>query len=160
VDGGPPVRGKKLFAWRIPPVMAQAPSSTNEKPVGSMVPWAQTQLFNATRQALAAVAQDITNGLAETVGIGCAWDTELAADAHCSVVLELPPEANPAYIAHAIDLENVEAWCDENRQVHVAIGPWYSTKDVDQVVLAITKVVHVKLGLHASDKQNARPAAR
>jgi hypothetical protein len=139
--------------------MAQVPSSGNEKLAGSMVPWAQTQLFNATRQALAAVAQDIVNGLAETVGIRCAWGTELAAEERCSVVLELPPQADPAYITRAIDLENVEAWCDENKQVHVAIGPWYSIKDVDQTVLAITKVVHVKLGLHASDK-NARQAAR
>ncbi len=50
-------------------------------------------------------------------------------------------------------MENVEAWCDENRYVHAAIGPWYSTKDVDQVVLSITKVVHVKLGLHAMPKR-------
>jgi len=143
-------------------MMAQVPSAGNEKPVGSMVPWAQTQLFNATRQALAAIAQDIVNGLAETVGIRCAWGVELAAEERCSVVLELPPQADPVFIAHAIDLENVEAWCDENKQVRVGIGPWYSTKDVDQTVLAITKVVHVKLGLHASDKdkQNVRQAAR
>jgi hypothetical protein len=141
------------MAWRIPAVMANIQNLANEKPVGSMLPWAQSQLFNATQQALAAVAQDVANGLAETVGIRCAWGTELKAEERCSVVLELPPSADPGYIARAIDLENVEAWCDENRYVHVAIGPWYSTKDVDQVVLSITKVVHVKLGLHAMPKQ-------
>jgi hypothetical protein len=146
------------MAWRIPPVMANVPGFSNEKPVGSMVPWAQTQLFHTTRQALAAVAQDVANGLAETVGIRCAWGTELAADERCSVVLELPPEADPEYIARAIDLENVEAWCDDKRMVHVAIGPWYSIKDVDQVVLSITKVTHVKLGLHATDRQRAQAA--
>jgi hypothetical protein len=147
------------MAWRIPAVMANIQNLANEKPVGSMLPWAQSQLFNATQQALAAVAQDVANGLAETVGIRCAWGTELKAEERCSVVLELPPSADPGYIARAIDLENVEAWCDENRYVHVAIGPWYSTKDVDQVVLSITKVVHVKLGLHAMPKQvsAARP---
>lgn len=146
------------MAWRVPPVMAQVPEFGNAKPVGSMVPWAQTQLFNATRQALAAVAQDVANGLAETVGLRCAWGTELAADERCSVILELPDGADPLYLARAIDLENVEAWCDDQNQIHVAIGPWYSTKDVDQVVLCITKVVHVKLGLHATDRQRAQAA--
>lgn len=148
------------MAWHIPPVMANVPQAAGEKPTGSMVPWAQAQLFHATRQALAAVSQDIANGLAETVGIRCAWATELVADERCSVVIELPAEADPACIAQAIDLENVEAWCDDNRMVHVAIGPWYSIKDVDQVVLSITKVIHVKLGLHASDKSWQQPEAQ
>jgi hypothetical protein len=147
------------MAWRIPAVMAGMRNPANEKPVGSMVPWAQTQLFNATQQALAAVAQDVANGLAETVGIRCAWGTEMKAEERCSVVLELPASADPEYLARAIDLENVEAWCDENRYVHVGIGPWHSIKDVDQVVLSITKVVHVKLGLHAMpQKASANPS--
>ena len=144
------------MAWRGPPVMANVPNAANEKPVGSMVPWAQAQLFNATRQTLAAISQDIANGLAETVGLRCAWGTELEADARCSVVVELPHGTDAEFIARAVDLENVEAWCDDNKDLHVAIGPWYSIKDVDQVVLSITKVVHVKLGLHASDKQRAQ----
>ena len=114
-----------------------------------MVPWAQTQLVQATQQALAAVANDVTKGLLETVGIVSKWGAEDAENSKCSVVLELPDEADPEFIANAIDLENVEAWCDENKQVHVAIGPWYSTKDVDQVVLSVTKVMHVLLGMHA-----------
>ena len=148
------------MAWRIPPAMANVPNAAHEKPVGSMVPWAQSQLFNATRQTLAAISQDIANGLAETVGLRCAWGTELEADARCSVVVELPegiPKGIDAeYIARAVDLENVEAWCDDKGELHVAIGPWYSIKDVDQVVLSITKVVHVKLGLHAADQQRAQ----
>jgi hypothetical protein len=148
------------MAWRIPPTMANVPNAANEKPVGSMVPWAQAQLFNATRQTLAAISQDIANGLAETVGLRCAWGTELESDARCSVVVELPEGTDVETIARAVDLENVEAWCDEkpdeNKELHVAIGPWYSIKDVDQVVLSITKVVHVKLGLHASDRQRAQ----
>jgi hypothetical protein len=147
------VRGTKLTAWRIPAIMANIQTLANEKPVGSMLPWAQSQLFNATQQALAAVAQDVANGLAETVGIRCAWGTELKADERCSVVIELPQSADPDFIARAIAAENVEAWCDEQQDVHVAIGPWYSTRDVDQVVLSITKVVHVKLGLHAMSNQ-------
>ena len=114
-----------------------------------MVPWAQTQLAQATQQALAAVARDVVSGLQETVGLQSQWGTEFVEHAKCSVILELPSEADPEYIAKAIDLENVEAWCDENRRVHVAIGPWFSTKDVDQVVLSVTKVIHVLLGMHA-----------
>jgi len=151
-----------LLAWRIPSVMAEVPTPNQEKPIGSMVPWAQTQLFHATRQALAAIAQDVANGLAETVGLRCAWGTEEAADQRCSVVLDIPAELpsgiDAAYLARAIDLENVEAWCDEQQHVHVAIGPWYLIKDVDQVVLSITKVMHVKLGLHATDRQRAQAA--
>lgn len=148
------------MAWRIPLVMAQVPNAANEKPVGSMVPWAQVQLFNATRQTLAAIAQDVTNGLAETVGLRCAWGTESEAEARCSVIVELPAGTDAADIARAIDLENVEAWCDEKAELHVGIGPWYSIKDVDQVVLSITKVVHVKLGLHASPKQRAQAGSQ
>ncbi len=146
------------MAWRVPPTMANMPNAANEKPVGSIVPWAQAQLFNATRQTLAAISQDIANGLAETVGLRCAWGTELEPDARCSVVVELPADTDVETIARAVDLENVEAWCDEKNELHVAIGPWYSIKDVDQVVLSITKVVHVKLGLHASDKQRVQAA--
>jgi hypothetical protein len=146
------------MAWRIPPVLAAIPQPGHEKPLGSMVPWAQAQLFHATQQALAAISQDVAKGLAETVGIRCVWGAELAANERCSVVLELPAGADPEYLAQAIDLENVEAWCDEQHLVHVAIGPWYSIKDVDQVVLSITKVTHVKLGLHATDRQRAQAA--
>jgi hypothetical protein len=137
------------MAWEVPPMMVNIKSYSTEKPSGSMVPWAQNQLAQATQQALAAVARDVVSGLQETVGLPSQWGEEFAEHAKCSVILDLPSEANPEFIARAIDLENVEAWCDENRRVHVAIGPWYSTKDVDQVVLSVTKVIHVLLGMHA-----------
>lgn len=89
--------------------MAGVPDFAREKPMGSMLPWAQSQLFPATQQALAAVAKDVAEGLAETVGIRCAWDTQLAAGARCSVVIELPAQADTEQIAQAIDLENVAA---------------------------------------------------
>ncbi len=143
------MRGQKLMAWQVPPMMVNLKNYSTEKPTGSMVLWAQTQLAQATQQALAAVARDVVSGLQETVGIRSQWDAELAEQTKCSVILELPGDADSNYIAKAIDLENVEAWCDENKQIHVAIGPWYSTKDVDQVVLSVTKVIHVLLGLHA-----------
>ena len=130
-------------------MMVNLKNYATEKPTGSLVPWAQTQLAQATQQALAAVARDVVSGLQETVGIRSKWNAEFVEHAKCSVILELPSDADSAYIAKAIDLENVEAWCDGNKQIHVAIGPWYSTKDVDQVVLSVTKVVHVLLGLHA-----------
>jgi hypothetical protein len=38
----------------------------------------------------------------------------------------------------------------------VGINPWHSTKDVDQTVLSTVKVIHVLLGIHASDKAQPR----
>ncbi len=143
------MRGQKLLAWRLPPMMINLKNYSTEKPTGSMVLWAQTQLAQATQQALAAVARDVVSGLQETVGIRSQWSTEFVENTKCSVILELPSDADPDYIAKAIDLEHVEAWCDEYCRVHVAIGPWFSTKDIDQVVLSVTKVIHVLLGIHA-----------
>jgi hypothetical protein len=137
------VRGKKLLAWELPPIMQQTRSVTEVK--GSQVGVRQQQLFVATRAVLDAVAEDVRLGLLETVGLHC----RPAQTEKCAIILELAPGTNAAQIAEAIDLENVEAWC-VGGQVHVAIGPWYSTKDVDQVVLAVTKVIHVLLGLHAA----------
>ncbi len=116
-------------------------------PENSKVPQAQKQLIDATRAALVAISADVDAGLRETVGIGATIDLSERA----SVILELPPETDAEMMARAVDMENIEAWCDEGRRVHVAINPWYSTKDVDQTVLAVIKVVHVKLGMHASD---------
>ncbi len=48
-------------------------------------------------------------------------------------------------------MENIEAWRDESGRVHVGISPWLSTKEVDQTVLSPAKVIHVRLGVHASD---------
>ncbi len=137
------------MAWRTPSVVANAQGGASAGPTGSRVPQAQRRLLAATRAALQAVATDVKAGLGETVGIGCDWVEE----DRSSVVLALPPDTDTEEIARAVDLENIEAWRDERGRVHVGIGPWYSTKDVDQVVLSITKVVHVMLGLHASDPQ-------
>jgi hypothetical protein len=139
------VRGQKLLAWRLPPVAQLAQGESIAGPQGSAVPWAQMRLLEATRMALAAVANDVKQGLQETVGI----DAEMIEGECAAVVLTLPADTDTELIARAIDLENVEAWCDNEARVLVAIGPWYTTKDVDQVVLSITKVVHVLLGLHA-----------
>jgi hypothetical protein len=135
------------MAWRWPPLVAGlAPGERITGPEGSSVAWAQVRLLEATRMALAAIANDVRLGLQETVGVPSEWvEGEVA-----SVRLLLPDGVDTALIARAIDLENVEAWRDEAGGVHVAIGPWYTTKDVDQLVLAITKVTHVLLGLHAT----------
>jgi hypothetical protein len=135
------------MAWRWPPVVTKLAKGENiTSPQGSSVAWAQNRLLEATHMVLAAVAKDVRLGLLETVGIAAEW----AEQGECaSVVVTLPKGTNTEFISKAIDLENVEAWCDEQGQVHVGIGPWYTTKDVDQVVLAVTKVVHVLLGLHA-----------
>ena len=145
------MRGTKLLAWRQPPVALAAEGGRITGPEGSKVAWAQMRLLESVRMALATVANDVRMGLAETVGV----PAERVEGEVASVRLTLPPDVDAALIAQAIDIENVEAWCGEDGQVHVAIGPWYSTKDVDQVVLTTTKVVHVLLGLHAPPpKQN------
>ncbi len=136
------------MAWRWPPVVTKLAQGENiTSPQGSSVAWAQNRLLEATHMVLAAIAKDVRLGLLETVGIIAEWAEK---GERASVVITLPRNTDTEFISKAIDLENVEAWCDEQGQVHVGIGPWYTTKDVDQVVLAITKVVHVLLGLHAS----------
>ncbi len=142
------MRGTKLLAWNIPPVWSKLDGSV-EAPESSKVLREQRRLREATRATLASIATDVRAGLLETVGVGSA----LVEDERASILIELPPGANAETIAHAIDLENVEAWCDERGRVHVAISPWYTTKDVDQTVLSVIKVVHVLLGLHATDIQ-------
>jgi hypothetical protein len=89
----------------------------------------------------------VRQGLRETVGVNCT----LVVVERCSVVLDLPDGADTEQIARAIDLENVESWRDEAGGVHIGISPWFSTKDVDQTVLSTVKVIHVLLGIHASD---------
>lgn len=119
--------------------------NTIPAPSDSQVAERQRELFAATQQVLAAIAEDVRQGLLETVGI----HSRPTSGPKCAIILELAPNTDAAVIAAAIDRENVEAWC-ANGKVHVAIGPWYTTKDVDQVVLSVTKVMHVMLGLHAA----------
>ncbi len=138
------------MAWRVPVTMIGGNGVARVE--GSTLLDAQRDLAAVTNRVLASVAADVRTGLAETVGVRAALDLSERA----SVIIDLPSthgDFQPDYIARAIDMENVEAWCDEANRVHVALCPWYSTKDVDQVVLAITKVVHVLLGLHATDAQ-------
>lgn len=147
------MRGKKLEAWRIPPIWKSLQSGEAvAPPENSKVLAEQKQLIEATRNALEAVFQDVQIGLRETVGVDCA----LEINERCSVVLTLPEETNTEQIAEAIDLENVEAWLDDERRVHLAISPWFSTKDVDQTVLAPVKVIHVLLGIHATDTEKPK----
>lgn len=133
------------MAWHVPPLWAQASAGAQTGVAGSRVAARQAQMWRATEAVLAAVAEDVRQGLLETVGVA----SRRVTGERCAVALELPPQTDVEMVARAIDLENVEAWC-EGGQVHVGIGPWYSTKDVDQVVLCATKVVHVLLGLHAA----------
>ncbi|MBA4123597.1 MAG: hypothetical protein H0X72_14180 [Acidobacteria bacterium] len=147
MTGGPPVRGTKLLAWRIPPVWKDLQTGEASAPENSKVLSNQKQLMKVTLTTLDAVFADVRQGLRETVGIDC----ELVAESRCSVVLNLPAETDTETIARAIDLENIEAWRDASGRVHVGISPWLSTKEVDQTVLSPVKVIHVLLGVHASD---------
>jgi hypothetical protein len=70
--------------------------------------------------------------------------------------LVLPEDTDVEKIARAIDLENVEAWLDNDNKVNIAISPWFSTKDVDQTVLSTVKVIHVLLGVHAADAEQPK----
>ncbi len=107
--------------------------------------------MKATEAAINAVFADVRQGLCETVGVECI----LEIDERCSVILNLPGGTDIEQIARAIDLENIEAWRDETGRVHIGLSPWFSTKDVDQTVLSAVKVIHVLLGIHATD--NAAP---
>ena len=148
MTGGPPVRGTKLTAWRIPPVWKSLQENDLTAPEGSRVPRNQQKLMKATNDVLAAVAQDVRDGLLETVGV----ESSLSfADERCSMRLQLPADVDAALVAEAIDLENVEAWTDAQNNVHIGVNPWFSTKDVDQTVLCTIKVIHVLLGVHAAD---------
>lgn len=114
-----------------------------------MVGYMQRKLYDATLNALAAIAADVRQGLLETVGLESEWWTE--DNERASVIVYLPENANPEYIARAINQENLEAWLDEEKRLHIAIGPWYTIKDVDQVVLCTVKVVHQFTGLIGID---------
>lgn len=142
------MRGTKLIAWRMPPVWKDLQDETLTIPEGSRVPEEQARLMKATRVVLESIAKDVHRGLLETVGI----NSRLSMDGGlCSVILDLPEGTDTKQIAEAIDAENVEAWTDDAGSVHVALNPWYSTKDVDQTVLSTIKIIHVLLGIHASD---------
>lgn len=136
------MRGTKLTAWRIPAIFQAA---DYESPEGSMVGYMQKNLHAATLNVLAAIAADVKRGLLETVALESEWWTEKADRA--SVVVYLPENIDAKYVAEAIDLENLEAWLDVEKRFHVGIAPWYSTKDVDQTVLCVIKVVSQFTGL-------------
>ena len=135
------------MAWRVPPVWNSVQTGEASAPENSKVLAKQKQLVKATEAALEAVFADVRTGLRETVGVDCILDV----GERSSVILDLPDGTDTEQIARAIDLENVEAWRDQEGRVHVGISPWLSTKDVDQIVLSPVKVIHVLLGIHASD---------
>lgn len=142
------MRGTKLTAWRIPPVWNEIRDGAAAAPGKSKVTAKQTHLIKAVQAALEAVYVDVRQGLLETVGV----DSVVVIHESCaSIALILPEGTDTEQVARAIDAENVEAWCDENGRVRVGISPWLSTKDVDQTVLSPVKVIHVLLGIHASD---------
>ncbi len=109
-------------------------------------PQDQAELFPETYKILLTMAQDVREGLLETVGV----ESEFSLDGdYCSMILKLPPETDTRMIAEAITLENADAWCDETARVNLGLNPHFSVKDVDQTVLCAIKVIHVLLGLHA-----------
>lgn len=117
-------------------------------PANSRVPQKQRNLAKAIDEVLRAIAADVRAGLLETVGI----ESEFSVDGErCAMILHLPENADAELIARAIDAENVESWLDESGKVRVGINPWFSIKDVDQTVLSTIKVIHVLLGIHATD---------
>ena len=147
------MRGTKLTAWQIPPIWKDLQENILTVPENSGVPQNQGKMLEATREVLTAIAKDVRGGLLETVGV----ESSLSIDSgRCSVVLELPEGTDTKLIAQAIDAENVEAWRDDAGKIHVGINPWYSTKDVDQTVLCTIKVIHVLLGIHATDTEQPK----
>lgn len=142
------MRGTKLMAWRLPPLWKSLREKILQVAEGSSVVTQQEKLVLSTDQVLTSIAKDISGGLLETVGVKSSL---YIGEMRCSMILELADGTDTESIASAIDAENVEAWCDDQSRVHIAIDPWYSTKDVDQTVLSATKIIHVLLGIHATD---------
>ena len=140
------MRGTKLTAWQIPPMWKSIKENGLDIPEGSAVLPKQAQMLAATGEVLTAIAKDVRDGLLETVGVESSMSFD---DNRCSMILELADGTDSKSVAEAIDAENVESWVDGKNKVHVAINPWYSTKDVDQTVLCAIKVIHVLIGLHA-----------
>lgn len=130
-----------------PPIWKTLESDVISAPENSKVLAHQKQLRKMTLATLGALFGDVREGLLETVGVDCA----LSIAEKCSFTLNLPDGTDTEQIALAIDMENVEAWRDEGSRVHVALSPWFSTKEVDQTVLCPVKVIHVLLGIHATD---------
>jgi hypothetical protein len=141
------VRGTKLKAWRVPPIWKDLQANKLTAPENSKVLANQKRLRDQTLVTLDQVFRDVREGLLETVGVDCT----LVIDEVCSVALVLPEDVDAETVASAIDLENVESWRDGSGKVHIGLSPWFSTKDVDQTVLAAVKVIHVLLGIHATD---------
>lgn len=142
------MRGTKLTAWQIPPIWNQLRENVLTVPENSKVLQKQRRLQIATLAALTEIANDVRGGLLETVGVKSSFSMD---DGRCSVVLELPEKTDTKQIAQAIDMENIEAWHDADGKVRLAVNPWYSTKEVDQTVLSAVKVIHVLLGIHATN---------
>ena len=146
------MRGTKLLAWRVPKIWDDLQTGKLDAPENSKVLAHQKRLCEQMKQTLNAIYKDMREGLLETVGVDCT----LVVDEKCSVKLDLPEETDAEKIARAIDLENIEAWCDAENRVHLAVNPWYSTKEVDQAVLSAVKVVHVLIGIHATDNEKPK----
>lgn len=146
------MRGAKLMAWRVPQIWDDLQKNVLSVP-GSRVLKKQENLMKATLAVLESIAEDMRGGLLETVGVESSFSMD---DGRCSMMLELLAGSDAEQIALAIDMENIEAWNDADGKVHLAISPWYSTKDVDQTVLSAVKVIHVLLGIHAGDTQQPK----
>ncbi len=142
-----------MEAWRIPPVWEKLQGNNYDVPENSRVPQKQRELLKSTMSVLESIVADMRGGLLETVGVESSF---LIDDGRCSIILDLPETADTELIARAIDAENVEAWRNSQGKVCVAVNPWYSTKDVDQAVLCAIKVVHVLLGIHATDENRPK----
>lgn len=136
----------------MPPVWTSLQTGEASAPENSKVLASQKRLIKAAQAALEAVYADVREGLKETVGVNCS----LVVNERCSVILTLPDTADTEQIARAIDMENIEAWRDAGGRVHVGLSPWFTAKDVDQAVLSTVKVIHVLLGIHASDSNEPK----
>lgn len=136
----------------MPPIWKDLQANKLTAPENSKVLANQKRLREQTLATLEQVFRDAREGLLETVGVDCA----LVVEEVCSVALVLSADADAEKVARAIDLENIEAWLDEAGKVHIGLSPWFSTKEVDQAVLSAVKVIHVLLGIHATDTEQPK----
>ena len=117
-----------------------------------MAPYMQDKLRSAIDNALAGVAADGRKGISEIVGLDSEWWTDNQNVA--SVVVYLPEDVDAEYVARAVNLENLEAWLDDEKRFHIAKSPFYTMKDIDQTVLCVVKVVCQFTGLIGIDSNS------
>jgi hypothetical protein len=101
----------------------------------------------AAGRASAAVARQIIVGIGELLHVQAWFDHESQ-----GIRLDLPVTTDAARVVAGLATEGVGAWVaeeDGRAWATVPVAPWYAAADVEYLVLAVARVAHGLLGLHA-----------